>query len=223
MTQISHHSVSETTSIFETIRVIGDGSLQMALVCRDGRLLGTVTDGDIRRAILASVPLDSPISVVMNCTPITAPVGISNLAALILMRRHSIHQLPVVDTDGTIIDVMLIDDLTAAPQSDHWVVLMAGGLGSRLKPLTDDIPKPLIRIGDKPILETVLSGFAKAGFGKFYISVNYKAEMIKEYFGDGSTWGVDISYLEECERLGTAGALSLLPERPTQPFFCHEW
>jgi len=81
------------------------------------------------------------------------------------MRRHSIHQLPVVDTDGTIIDVMLIDDLTAAPQSDHWVVLMAGGLGSRLKPLTDDIPKPLIRIGDKPILETVLSGFAKPASG----------------------------------------------------------
>jgi dTDP-glucose pyrophosphorylase len=219
MTRVSQHSVLETVSIFETIRVIGDGSLQIALVCRDGRLLGTVTDGDIRRAILASTPLDSPISSVMNRTPITAPVGISNIAALTLMRRHSIHQLPIVDANGQIIDLMLIDDLALSPQSDHWVVLMAGGLGSRLKPLTDDVPKPLIRIGDKPILETVLRGFIKAGFGKFYISVNYKAEMIKEYFGDGSTWGVDIRYLEERERLGTAGALSLIPERPTQPFF----
>src|SRR6266436_10261111 len=100
MTRISHHSVSETTSIFETIRVIGDGSLQLALVCRDGRLLGTATDGDIRRAILASIPLHSPISAVMNRAPIIAPVGISNMAALTLMRRHSIHQLPIVDADG---------------------------------------------------------------------------------------------------------------------------
>ena len=96
---------------------------------------------------------------------------------------------------------------------------MAGGLGSRLKPLTDELPKPLIKVGDKPILETVLGGFVKAGFGKFFISVNYKAEMIRDYFGDGSAWGVEISYLQENERLGTAGALSLLPERPTQPFF----
>ena len=219
MTQVSLHSITETTSIFETIRVIGDGSLQMALVCRDGKLLGTATDGDIRRAILAAVPLDSPIAEVMNWTPITAPVGISNIGALAMMRRYSIHQLPIIDADGKVTDVLLIDDLAGAPQSDHWVVLMAGGLGSRLKPLTDDIPKPLIRIGDKPILETVLSGFVKAGFAKFYISVNYKAEMIKEYFGDGSAWGVEISYLEETERLGTAGALSLLPERPKQPFF----
>ncbi|MGT2434897.1 nucleotidyltransferase family protein [Bradyrhizobium betae] len=117
------------------------------------------------------------------------------------------------------VEVRLIDDLALAHQSDHWVVLMAGGLGSRLKPLTDDVPKPLIRVGDKPILETVLGGFVKAGFGKFFISVNYKADMIRDYFGDGSAWGVEISYLQENERLGTAGALSLLPERPSQPFF----
>jgi dTDP-glucose pyrophosphorylase len=219
MRSIPHHSVSETTSILETIRVIGEGSLQLALVCRDGRLLGTATDGDIRRAILASVPLSSPISAAMNRSPITAPHGISNIAALALMRRHSIHQLPIVDADGKVIDVKLIDDLATSPQSDHWVVLMAGGLGSRLKPITDDLPKPLIRVGDKPILETVLSGFVKAGFSKFFISVNYKAEMIREYFGDGSKWGVNIDYLEEDERLGTAGALSLLPERPEHPFF----
>jgi dTDP-glucose pyrophosphorylase len=219
MAQISKYLVDETTSIFETIRAIGDGNLQVALVCRDGKLLGTATDGDIRRAILASIPLDSPISAVMNRTPTTASLGISNMAALTMMRQRSIHQLPILDPDGKVVDIKLIDDLAIPSQSGHWVVLMAGGLGSRLKPLTDDLPKPLIRIGDKPILETVMTGFIKAGFGKFFISVNYKAEMIREYFGDGSAWGVDISYLEENERLGTAGALSLMPERPTQPFF----
>jgi NDP-sugar pyrophosphorylase family protein len=96
---------------------------------------------------------------------------------------------------------------------------MAGGLGERLKPLTNETPKPLIRIGDKPILETVLTGFIKAGFSRFFISVNYKAEMIQDFFRDGSKWGVEISYLHEKKRLGTAGALSLLPQRPDRPFF----
>jgi len=164
MKSISSHSVSETTSILETIRVIGDGSLQIALVCREGRLIGTATDGDIRRAILASVPLTASIADVMNRSPITAPVGTTDAAALNLMRRHGIHQLPLVDPERRVVEVKLIDDLALAQQSDHWVVLMAGGLGSRLKPITDDLPKPLIKVGDKPILETVLGGFAKAGF-----------------------------------------------------------
>jgi dTDP-glucose pyrophosphorylase len=211
--------ITETTPLIETLRRIDQGNLQLAVVERDGKIVGTVTDGDVRRALLNGTGLDARVELVMNRNPISALIGISNMAALTLMRRHSIHQLPIVDADGRVVDVKLIDDLAASPQSDHWVVLMAGGLGSRLKPLTDDIPKPLIRIGDKPILETVLGGFVKAGFGKFYISVNYRADMIRDYFGDGSAWGVKISYLEEPERLGTAGALSLLPERPKQPFF----
>jgi dTDP-glucose pyrophosphorylase len=211
--------VGEDTPLIETLRRIDKGNLQLAIVQRDGRIVGTVTDGDVRRALLGGVALDASVDLVMNRTPITAPPGITNPAALNLMRRHSIHQLPIVDADGKVIEVKLIDDLALAQQSDHWVVLMAGGLGSRLKPLTDELPKPLIKVGDKPILETVLGGFVKAGFGKFFISVNYKSEMIRDYFGDGSAWGVDISYLHENERLGTAGALSLLPERPKQPFF----
>ena len=211
--------VGEETALIETLRRIDQGNLQLAVVERDGKIVGTVTDGDVRRALLSGVGLDASVARVMNRTPIVAPAGTSNAAALTLMRRHSIHQLPIVDAEGKVTEVKLIDDLAIAPPSDHWVVLMAGGLGSRLKPLTNETPKPLIRIGDKPILETVLTGFVKAGFGKFFISINYKAEMIREYFGDGSTWGVDITYLEERERLGTAGSLSLMSERPTQPFF----
>jgi dTDP-glucose pyrophosphorylase len=211
--------VGEETALIETLRRIDQGNLQLAVVERDGKIVGTVTDGDVRRALLSGVSLDASVEQVMNRTPIVAPVGISNAAALTLMRRHSIHQLPIVDAEGKVTEVKLIDDLAVAPPSDHWVILMAGGLGSRLKPLTNETPKPLLRIGDRPILETVLTGFVKAGFGKFFISINYKAEMIREYFGNGSSWGVEISYLEERERLGTAGALSLLPERPEQPFF----
>ena len=212
--------VGEDTALIETLRRIDQGNLQLAVVERDGKIVGTVTDGDVRRALLSGVGLDASVDRVMNRTPVVAPIGISNAAALTLMRRHSIHQLPIVDAEGKVVEVKLIDDLAVAPPSDdHWVILMAGGLGSRLKPLTNETPKPLLRIGDRPILETVLTGFVKAGFGKFFISINYKAEMIREYFGNGSSWGVEISYLEERERLGTAGALSLLPERPTQPFF----
>jgi dTDP-glucose pyrophosphorylase len=212
--------VAEDTALIETLRRIDQGNLQLAVVERDGKIVGTVTDGDVRRALLGGVSLDASVERVMNRTPIVAPAGISDAAALTLMRRHSIHQLPIVDAAGRVIEVKLIDDLAVLPASDeNWVILMAGGLGSRLKPLTNEMPKPLLRIGDKPILETVLTGFIKAGFGKFFISINYKAEMIRDYFGDGSAWGVEISYLEERERLGTAGALSLLPQRPTQPFF----
>jgi dTDP-glucose pyrophosphorylase/predicted transcriptional regulator len=211
--------VTESMPLLEALRRIDKGNLQLAVVERDGWIVGTVTDGDVRRGLLNGVSLDAPVEQVMNRTPITAPAGISDTAALTLMRRKSIHQLPIVDAEGKVIEVKLIDDLVTASQSDHWVVLMAGGLGSRLKPLTDDLPKPLIKVGDKPILETVLGGFIKSGFGRFFISVNYKADMIREYFGDGSAWGVEIEYLQERDRLGTAGALALMPERPTQPFF----
>ena len=211
--------VSEDTPLIETMRRIDQGHLQLAVVEREGKIVGTVTDGDVRRALLSGVGLNASVDRVMNRSPITAPSGILDSAALNLMRKHSIHQLPIVDEHGHVVEVKLIDDLALAKHSEHWVVLMAGGLGSRLRPLTDEVPKPLIRIGDKPILETVLSGFVKVGFSKFFISVNYKAQMIRDYFGDGAAWGVDIQYLEEDARLGTAGALSLLPGRPDQPFF----
>jgi dTDP-glucose pyrophosphorylase len=213
------HLVEESTSIFEAIRVIGEGRLQMALVHREGRLVGAATDGDIRRGILARVPLDNPIAEIMNRSPVVGRVGLTNDAALAIMRRHSIHQLPLVDEDNRIRDVKFLDDLLETQASNNWVVLMAGGLGTRLRPLTDETPKPLIKVGDRPILETILRSFVAGGFSKFFISVNYRAEMIEDHFGDGSTWGAEIEYLRETDMLGTAGALSLLPERPSQPFF----
>jgi dTDP-glucose pyrophosphorylase len=211
--------VQENMPLLEALRRIDEGSLQFAIVERDGRIVGTLTDGDVRRALLSGSGLDAPVDQVMNRNPITAPTDISDEAAMVLMRRHSIHQLPIVDSERRVVEVKLIDHLSGRSHAEHWVVLMAGGVGARLKPLTDELPKPLIRVGDKPILETVLDGFIKTGFVKFFISVNYKAEMIRDYFGDGTAWGVEIEYLHEEERLGTAGALSLMPRRPPRPFF----
>ena len=209
--------VSETTPILDAIRTMDEGRLQIALVERHGKLVGTLTDGDVRRALLSGATLSQPVQAIMNNSPIVASAGITNEAALALMRKHSIHQLPIVDANGMIVEIKLIDDLTRVSHADYWVVLMAGGQGTRLRPLTEDLPKPLIKVGGRPILETILSNFIAAGFAKFFFSVNYKAEMIQEYFGDGSKWGIDISYLEEKTKLGTAGALSLLPSRPVNP------
>jgi dTDP-glucose pyrophosphorylase len=211
--------INESAPILDAIRILDQTKLQIALVERNHTLVGTITDGDIRRGILAGVTLDQAVTTVMNPSPVTARVGISAEAAIGIMRRNSIHQLPILDEQNRVIDIQLIEDLTYAADSDNWVVLMAGGSGIRLRPLTNDLPKPLLRVGDKPILQTILGNFISAGFGKFYIAVNYKAEMIEDFFGNGSRWGVDIQYLREDAPLGTAGALRLLPTRPDKPFF----
>jgi dTDP-glucose pyrophosphorylase len=212
-------TVTETSPILEAIRVIDASHVQIALVQRQGRLVGTVTDGDIRRGLIAGVPVSEPVSSVMNCNPISIRQGTSDEAALALMRRLHIHQLPVVDADMRVLGVKTIDSLISVGEAENLVVLMAGGLGTRLRPLTEDTPKPLIKVGERPILETIVRGFASAGFSNFVMAVNYKADMVTDYFGDGSDLGVSIRYLHEDQRMGTVGALSLLPERPTSSFF----
>ena len=211
--------VVASTPVIEVIRLIDVSSLQIALVHEDGRLVGAVTDGDVRRGILRGVGLEAPVSAIMSREPVSATADMTDEAMLSLMRRLRIHQLPIVDADGRVVDVKTLDSLLSSGQQANWVVLMAGGLGTRLRPLTDERPKPLLHVGDRPILETIVRGFSGTGFSRFFISVNYRSEMIKSFFGDGSQLGVTIEYLEEENRLGTAGALSLLPERPTSPFF----
>ncbi len=213
------HMIGENTPLIDVIREIDSNNLQIALIERDGRLVGTVTDGDIRRGILHGHALDTPISKVMNASPLTAPADITNDDARDMMQRHSIEQLPLINGDNEVCGVKLLSELLHTRQLDNWVVLMAGGLGSRLSPLTNDLPKPLIKIGGRPILETILRSFIAAGFSRFFISVNFKADLIEQYFADGSQWGVDIRYLREKERLDTAGALGLLPEPPDKPVF----
>jgi len=209
--------VAPETTILSVVHGINEADLQVALVVDDQRrLLGIVTDGDIRRAILRQVSFDKPVSEIMNPAPITCPAGESRERVQATMTAASLRFLPMVDAEGRVVSVCTLENLLASPQRSNTVVLMAGGMGTRLRPLTNDIPKPLLRVGGKPLLEIILEGFIAQGFHNFYLAVNYKAQMIKDYFQDGGAFGVSIRYLEENQRLGTCGALTLLPERPTE-------
>lgn len=212
--------IPPSASILRAIETIDQGALQIALITDgDGRLLGTVTDGDVRRGILRGVGLDREVSEIMNIHPITASSQDTQETILATMKLRRLQQIPIIDRDGLVIGVQVLADILRSNQRDNWVVLMAGGLGTRLAPLTNDTPKPLLKVGTKPLLETIMQNFIEYGFHKFYLSVNYKAEMIRDYFGDGSRFGVEIRYVHEEKRMGTAGALSLLPERPEETFF----
>jgi dTDP-glucose pyrophosphorylase len=210
--------VSPSSPILQVLEVIDSGALQIALVVdREDVLLGTVTDGDIRRGLLRGERLDSPVSSVMNPNPIVASSRDGRQKIYAMMRNKKLRQIPILDDRGRVIKVELLENLMEISRRSNWVVLMAGGLGTRLSPLTDECPKPLLKVGTKPILEIILENFIELGFYRFYLTVNYKAEMIMDYFGDGSKWGVEIRYIRETMRMGTAGSLSLLEETPTEP------
>lgn len=209
-----------SATIREALERIDAVGIQVALVVdEDGRLLGTVTDGDVRRAILRGTSMEDPVGRVMNENPTTARTQDDRETLLALMRQRRLHQIPVLDARWRVVGLEVLDDLLSPEPKTNPVVLMAGGLGTRLRPMTDDCPKPLLCVGSKPILETIIEAFIEHGFGHFYVSVNYKAEMIEAHFGDGNRWGIEIEYLREEERLGTAGALSLLPGSPREPVF----
>jgi dTDP-glucose pyrophosphorylase len=212
-------AVGPETSIKETIAVIDKSALQIALVVDpDDKLLGTVTDGDIRRGILKGVSLDEPVKRIFYVSPLTASIDDDPKTMHRIMKEQLINQLPIVDHDGRVVELVFLRDLLKEKKLKNPVILMAGGLGTRLRPLTETCPKPLLKVGGTPLLETILEGFIQNGFDTFYISVNYRAEMIQEYFGDGSGWNVAINYLKETNPLGTAGSIRLLPEKPTLPF-----
>lgn len=210
--------VSPETPLADAIAKIDASGLQVALVLApDDCLLGILTDGNIRRAILAGKSLRVPVSEVMNSQPTAVPAFTPSDEMLALMRRMTIHHLPLVDNAGRVVGLATLDELIGAAERPNWVVLMAGGLGTRLQPLTDECPKPLLLVGGKPILETIIEGFAEQGFRRIFLSVNHKAEMIRQHFSAGEGWGVHIEYLHETSCLGTAGALSLLPEKASVP------
>lgn len=201
----------------EALQVIDTSAMQIALVVDDDqRLLGTITDGDIRRALLRGEDMTTPVESVMNANPIT---GLSDEDRAIWQRtmlRHHLQHLPILNMNGHVVDLARYTP-PQEPNRDNPIILMAGGLGTRLRPLTENQPKPLLRVGSKPILETIIENFRGQGFYRIYLSINYMGDMIRDYFGRGDKWDVEISYLEEKERLGTAGALSLLPAKPDLP------
>lgn len=193
---------------------------QIVLVAdNDGRLVGTITDGDIRRAILNGCDVKSFAHQIMNERPLVAPACITKAAALELMKINKIRHLPKVNAAGAVNGLYTIELSYSPPALDNELIIMAGGIGKRLRPQTNNCPKPMLKVGGKPVLELILERALNAGIKKVTISVNYLRHMVEDYFGDGSAFGLDITYLREDKPLGTAGALSGLKISPTKPFF----
>jgi dTDP-glucose pyrophosphorylase len=212
-------SVVSDSTVREVITAIDRGSLQVALVIELGRLIGIVTDGDVRRGLLRGETLDAPVVKIMRRDFRSLPESASTAEALALMQRESLHQIPALDEAGRVVHLFLLEDSIKPQRTPNSVVIMVGGEGKRLRPLTYDCPKPMLHVAGKPLLEIIVKKCLDAGFENFYFAVNYLKEQIQSYFQDGSAWGARIQYLEEDKPLGTAGALSLLPRRPDHPFF----
>ena len=211
--------IAPNATIEDAITVLTETGLQICLVCdHQKKLLGTVTDGDIRRGIIRSLPLSTRVNEIMNDDPHVGDNMAGERKLRSLNAKFRIRVMPIVDSEGIVTDLLDLTKFGRLDQSYHNpVVIMAGGLGRRLRPVTNSIPKPLIPVGNRPLLETIIEGFKHAGFYDIYISVNYKSEMIKNHFQNGETWGVQITYIEEDEPMGTAGALRLFPNQPKHP------
>ncbi len=210
--------VSRGASVRQVLECIDRNKAGVALMVDEaGRLLGTITDGDVRRFILARRDLDEPAEGIVWQRPVVAPVGTDLEELKRLMTLHKVRLIPVVDAERRPVGVFSHRELLFSEGDTRQVVVMAGGEGKRLLPLTAETPKPMLKVGDTPVLENLIRGLVANEFKRIFLAVNYKAEVIEEYFGDGAALGADISYLRERDKLGTAGALALLPKVPTAP------
>lgn len=207
-TDLSKLTVDETLPLIDAMKVLDDNAMQVILVVdKQGTLKGVVTDGDIRRHLIQELVLDCPIGELIHkaCTSIQ-----QDSLASFAPKNYHVRHLPIVTQTGSLVALLVRDHDT--PILENTVVLMAGGLGTRMRPLTEDVPKPMLRIGGQPILEISIRNLVQVGFRKIMIAVNYKKQVIMDYFGDGSNFGCNITYLEETKQLGTGGALSLIDE-----------
>ena len=210
--------IYKNATVKEAAETIDSNSMLIAVVVSESnKLLGIVTDGDVRRAVLKGISLESTVIDIMNCSPKTVSIKENAKNLVKLFKKTGYRHFPVINESGQIIGIRLLDEIHHTVKRSNWVVLMAGGLGSRLGDLTKDCPKPSLKVGNKPLLEIILENFIEHGFVNFYISVNYKAHMIEDYFGNGTKWGANIQYLKEENKLGTAGSLSLIPQNPELP------
>jgi dTDP-glucose pyrophosphorylase len=207
------------SSVQGAIQSLDHSGLQIVLVVEgEGTLVGTITDGDIRRGLLRGVSLSSPLAEILHRDPMIVPPALGHEAVLQLMQVNRIHQLPVVDEARQVVGLYIWDELQTPIVHKNTMVIMAGGKGTRLRPHTENCPKPMLPVGGKPMLEHIIERARADGFERFVVAVHYLGHMVEEYFGDGSKWKVRIDYLREREPLGTGGALSLLSPRPDAAF-----
>jgi dTDP-glucose pyrophosphorylase/predicted transcriptional regulator len=212
--------LSPGSTIREALKVIDSGAIKIGVVVDENeKLVGTITDGDIRRGILNNLSLDDTIDSVVCKTPTVCKIDDSKEKILEIAVDKKLYQIPIIDSKGKLVGIEEVDELLKPKYKNSKVVLMTGGLGTRLKPLTNETPKPMLKVGDKPLLESIISGFKKYGFTEIILSVSYKSEIIENYFGDGSNFGVSIKYIHENKRMGTAGTLNFMRELLSEPFF----
>ena len=220
MKSIQDIIVYEDTTIIDALNIIDKSSKQIALVVdKREKLLGTLSDGDIRRAILDNISLNCSIKDIYFKTPTVANINDSIEEIINICVAKKIHQIPIVDESGSLLGLEILDELIGKKTKANKVILMVGGLGTRLRPLTEKTPKPMLPVGGKPILQTIVEKFVQCGFINITMCVGYKSNIIQDFFKDGTQFGANISYILEDKRMGTAGALSLLFKEPDEPFF----
>lgn len=208
-----------TATLHQAIVCLDENSLQIVIiVAEDGRLLGTLTDGDIRRGLLRGLEMSSLVESIIHRDPVVVPPQWGRDMVLQLMKANKIHQLPVVDERRCVVGLHLWEELLAPSRRPNSMVIMAGGRGTRLGAHTENCPKPLLPVGDKPMLEHIIERAKAEGFDHFILAIHYLGHMIENHFGNGSQLQVVIEYLREQSPLGTAGALGLLAKRPEAPF-----
>lgn len=219
--ELSEVIIKAETSITACLKRLNETGLEILLICSEsGRLDGVITDGDIRRAFLSEIDFESPCIEIANTTPLVASPELSPEEALALMdhgKKFIVNQLPVVDSEGILVDLLLRRNVKGNIQSSSPLkaVVMAGGFGTRLRPLTETLPKPMLPVGDRPLLERIIDQLKDAEIENIDVTTHYMPEKIIDHFGDGSKFGVNINYVSEDKPLGTAGALSLIEEPDT--------
>jgi len=217
-TDLTTLCIPEGRSIMDAVGRMDASRLGIVLVVdATGRLRGTITDGDVRRALLAHIDLKEPLDVLLAAKagsryerPITAPIDAERSTYLRLLQEHSILHLPLLDAEGRVRGLVTLDDFVPKDLLPLQAVIMAGGFGQRLRPFTEDVPKPMLPVGDRPLMEITIEQLRTAGIRRVNITTHHKAEKITEHFGDGRDFGIEISYVTEERPLGTAGGLGLI-------------
>lgn len=211
--------IPQTLPIKDAVRVLNDGhKLIVLIVDAEDKLLGVITDSDVRRAILRGISFDLPVSEIMVTKPVIASTNMKESEIFSLMQETKLYEIPVLDHEKKVVGLRMINGFISKKQRAE-VIIMAGGLGMRLEPLTNTMPKPLITVGGKPILFIVLDQLIMAGFQKITLAINYKADMIRDAISAIPNYINFVNFIEEKKRMGTAGALSLLENPPEAPFF----
>lgn len=216
--QLEKFTITTENTIRQAMESINDNWREVTLVkADDGRIIGTITDGDIRRGLLRGLTLESPATEVVNRQFVSVSPETSRAAVLDMMKALVIRQMPIIDSNGGLVGIHFLNDLLGTETKPNTAVIMAGGKGVRLRPVTETIPKPMVPVAGRPILERVILHLVGFGIRNIYVAINYMGGMIEEHFGDGSSLGCELRYLKEDRWLGTGGALSLLPYTGPHP------